>query len=383
MKVLLLGNYRNDRQYSMLAYERMLVEGLKRFDVEVEVIVPGEYFGKLRPGKYGLSKFLGYLDKFILFPIELSLRNFDVDLVHIVDHSNSVYAPRFKDTPLVITCHDVLAIQAARGAIPEVSVRWSGRILQKWIAGCLAAIKHIICVSQTTRDSLIACLDVDTEATTVALNPLYYPYKPSEKDKSQRALLSLSVDVSKPYLLHVGSNNWRKNRQAVLEIFARLKSLPVDEFAQSSDLKLVLVGTDLSRSEMEFLELKGLASQCIVLTDVDNIKLESLYSRAAALLITSLYEGFGLPPLEAMACECLVFASNKAPMTEVLKDAAVFIDPIDIDSAAQSVYEHLFDEQDKQRRIKLGLEICAKHSVESHVEICLSRYQRAVKAAIN
>jgi glycosyltransferase involved in cell wall biosynthesis len=130
----------------------------------------------------------------------------------------------------------------------------------------------------------------------------------------------------------VGGNQWYKNRLGVIKIFARLRKRPAFR-----NLVLVMAGkawTDEMREFVRFHELEW----CVVeLVDVSEKTLQALYSRAEVFLFPSLEEGFGWPIAEAQACGCPVVTSNRAPMTEVGGEAAVYVDPLDEEAAASAV----------------------------------------------
>lgn len=129
------------------------------------------------------------------------------------------------------------------------------------------------------------------------------------------------------FLLAVGSDNPTKNHAALLAAFARL---PVD-----LELRLVMVG---GRHAAVFADRShNDPSGVMRLNELGDAQLKSLYEHAQALVFPSLYEGFGLPPLEAMACGCAVAAARAASLPEVCGDAALYFDPLDVDDVAASL----------------------------------------------
>src|SRR5580700_10846422 len=158
MKVLLLGNYANDEQESMRRFADLLALQLPRLGISTELLRPAPVFGRLRRSAGGAGKWLGYLDKFVLFPRTLQNRVRQCDgeiLVHICDHSNAVYTRVLAGIPHLVTCHDLLAIRSALGEFPGRRVRGSGRLYQRWILRGLNAAKQVACISTATyRDIL-------------------------------------------------------------------------------------------------------------------------------------------------------------------------------------------------------------------------------------
>jgi glycosyltransferase involved in cell wall biosynthesis len=122
------------------------------------------------------------------------------------------------------------------------------------------------------------------------------------------------------YVLHVGSNQIRKNREAVLRVFAKI--------ALGTDLYVVFAGEALSQELLALGNLLGINDRMIQITNPSDLELEALYSSAAAFLFPSRFEGFGWPLIEAQACGCPVVASDIAPFREVLMNSALLF-PID------------------------------------------------------
>ncbi len=133
MKVLLIGNYEYNRQESMQRFVELLRHGLTDAGCDVHRIRPSPVMGRIKPGESGLGKWLGYFDRFVLFPPRLRRLVQWADVVHMCDQANSVYIPWLKGKPNVVTCHDMLAIRSALGEIPQNLTRWSGRVFQRWI----------------------------------------------------------------------------------------------------------------------------------------------------------------------------------------------------------------------------------------------------------
>src|SRR5215469_8163739 len=150
MKILLLGNYSNDAQESMQRFADVLERGLIEAGHEVRLLRPRAFLGRLRPSGQGLGKWMGYVDKFGLFPHFLKSESKWAEVIHICDHSNAVYVKYLASTPHVVTCHDLLAIRSAHGDIPSNRVRWTGRHLQRNILNGLANAQYICCVSDAT-----------------------------------------------------------------------------------------------------------------------------------------------------------------------------------------------------------------------------------------
>jgi len=333
MKVLLIGNYPPDDQKSMLAYSAMLARELPRLGCEVQVLSPPSRANALPiPGR--LRKWAGYLDKFVLFLPALARGARWADVVHVCDHSNAMYMPRLKRHPTVLTCHDVIAIQAARGIVRDWQVGWTGRIFQKLIADGFADADRLVCVSAATQREVLGLGLAEARRTEVVPNGLNGEFGPLPADELRTRLAAHGLAPEDQYLLHVGHEHARKNRMAVLGAFDEL----LRDESSSPVRKLVFVGSALTQEMLAVVAaLAGLAARVQVLRDVSHDDLRALYCGATALLFPSLQEGFGWPVIEAQACGCPVFTSDLAPMNEIGSDAAVYVDPRDSRAIAQAI----------------------------------------------
>lgn len=317
--VLLIGNYPLDNQPSMHRFARMMLDGLTAAGFPAELIQPQPFFGRFQYAGGFISKWLAYVDKFILFRRRLRRKLKTAPaLVHICDHSNAMYAQQIRGIPVVATCHDLLAVRGALGEQTDCPASLTGKLLQRWIISGLEAATVISCVSQATLADarrLVTRREGMPRLEMISLG-LNYPYRelPPHEARARLAEHSLLV-TDTPFVLHVGSNLGRKNREAVLRIFALCK----DQWNGS----LVFAGEPLSDA------LRSLARQLRILNrvvEIPNAKselLEALYNCATALLFPSTFEGFGWPIAEAHACGCPVICTDREPMTEVAGNAAL------------------------------------------------------------
>jgi glycosyltransferase involved in cell wall biosynthesis len=336
MKVLLLGNYLNDEQESMQRFAAFMAQGLTQAGHEVCLLRPPSFIGQLRPSGQGVGKWLGYADKFGWFPFMLRSAIKKADVVHVCDHSNAFYTGHLRIVPHVVTCHDLLAIRSALGEIPQNPTGWTGRQLQRLILKGLTEAQHVACISDATRKDLSRITGMCEDRVSRVYNSLNYPYSRMDTDEAASRLRRLSVDPSQSFLLHVGGNQWYKNRMGVLRIFALLQKLTAPRA-----LNLIMVGKPWTGEMQRFVAENGLANMTSELTAVTNEDLRALYSTATLLLFPSLEEGFGWPIIEAQACGCPVATSRRSPMDEVAGDAAIYLDPENPSSAAAALKDAL------------------------------------------
>jgi len=372
MKLLLVSNYVNDRQESMLRFAAALAEGFRVAGVEVNLIRPEPFFGRLKSSAAGLGKWLGYIDKFLLFPSRLRRLAATADLVHICDHSNATYVGQVHLRPHLVTCNDMLAVRSALDEFPQNRPGWTGRILQRWILGSLRKARRLTCISEATRRDVLRLTGHSPKIVTTTYMGQNYPYAPVNEvvEAAARRRRGEEFDQEvfqrfgvpeEPYILHVGGGQWYKNRQGVAAIYNALRVR-----LGSRTPHLLFVGPPVSGFDAR--------------SDVDNSQLAALYSGAELLLFPSLEEGFGWPIIEAQACGCRVLTTGKDPMKEVGGEAAFYLsDPSDTEAGADAVEKLLVqDEAAYGATVRAGRENAARFSTERMIREYLAIYREVL-----
>jgi glycosyltransferase involved in cell wall biosynthesis len=371
MKVLLISNYLPLKQKSMLRYAEMLRSELLNAGWNVTMVHPPAILGRARiaaPGK-PWTKWLQYIDMFLFAPFYLRWKARSVDLIHVCDHSNSMYLPCAGTKPAVITCHDLLAVRAARGDFPGVQVGATGRIYQTWILSNLVRARNIICDSGKTENDLRTLVPGLSGETRVIHIPLVLGRGATDKKKTDQSPPGLALGT---YLLHVGGS-WYKNRLGVLKIFAALRNRPRFE-----KVRLVMVGPSWESDLTKFSSSQGLDEHVLRLHDLSDEELQDLYTGALALLFPSWEEGFGWPILEAQACGCPVITSNRQPMAEIAGDAAILVDPGSPDDAAAEILRRLEEFPDlRERGFRNVSRFALNDAIRSHMDL----YDAMMKSA--
>lgn len=325
LRILLVGNYRLDGQMSMLRYYDLLLEHLPllpQTHLTVEGIEPPAFFGKISLGP--LTKWLRYLDKYLLFPRQLRrrLRHLSDEcarlgtraIVHTTDHSNAVYLSAARGLPhlrTLSTCHDLLAVRGALGEDTDCPASAFGTFLQHRILAALGQAHHVICVSRATQCDLQR-LAPATSSAVIPL-PLNQPYRVLPREETtQRLAASDSRLIDTPFLLHVGSSLSRKNREGILRIFA--------SFQPAFHGYLVFAGEPLHPAQRALARDLGVADHIVEIVTPPGALLEALYNRAYAFVFPSKTEGFGWPIIEAQACGCPVLVARTTSLPEVTGD---------------------------------------------------------------
>jgi glycosyltransferase involved in cell wall biosynthesis len=377
-KVLLLGNYAHDRQESMRHFAQMLYSGLMARGVEVEMVRPEPAFGRIAAGADGIAKWFGYFDKFVIFPGQLNkkLRTLGArDALHICDHSNSVYTKYAIHQAHLVTCHDLLAVRSAQGEFPENPTSFTGRIYQRMILRGLNRAHRVACVSNATEADVRRLTDLPGERVTVVENGLNHSYGPLGRGEAMQRLQTKMSRVPKHFILHVGGNQWYKNRAGVIRIYAEFLRVRPD------GPDLLLAGKRLPESLLAEIDLAKIRERVYTLHDCDNEDLRAAYSAAEALLFPSLAEGFGWPIIEAQACGCPVITSNFAPMNDIGGEAAAYFNPRDEASAARALAELLWEGGlEKAVRKSKGFANAARFSADRMIDRYLEEYATVANA---
>jgi len=327
----------------MSRYAEMLQSEMLQRGHQIELITPGAFFGRIRLGGTA-GKWLGYIDKYLLFPWGLWRAARRFDLVHICDHSNSMYLPYAAGKPKSITCHDLLAVLAAEGRYPQQRISATGKLQQRWIRRHLRKASRVVCVSHFTAEQFRELDARADQVRTVIPNPLNYAYVPAAPEAVSALRAELGLDASETYLLHVGGDIWYKNRAGAVRIYRLLVEQMKSRGLQPP--RLILAGMPCSDAIRQYMAEHALGGLVMERVQPSNEELQTLYTGAQALLFPSLYEGFGWPLLEAQSCGCPVITSNRPPMSEVAGAGALLIDPENEAEAAQTIaaqLDHLGD----------------------------------------
>lgn len=334
---------------SIRAFANCLLAGLLSQGVDASLFTPAVVFSRRVPGPF--KKWAGYLDKFWNGNRELRIlrRREGANVVyHVLDQAGAIHLSTLANVPHLLTCNDLLAIRSARGEIREHRTGISGRILQKRILAGVRKAAYVACISENTRADLHRLAGISPARTRLIYMGLNFPYSPMPHEQSEPRLAKFGIRSLQPFLLHVGGNQWYKNRAHVVKAFAQL--------AQTNpQLTLVLAGKAPDPALTQVIDQTGLAARMVVAADCNNLELQALYSSALALLFPSSYEGFGWPIIEAQACGCPVITANRPPMTEAGGEAARYVDPESPEQCASVIQLLINDRTERAKMVEAGL----------------------------
>src|SRR3954447_10690041 len=284
-------------------------------------------------------------------------------VVHLPDHHLARYAAA-AGVSAVVTVHDLFrhVDLDADEVLVQPPSRRDRAVLRQDRRGIEAAIR-LIAVSDWTRHQLINHFDVSPDQVRVvpqAVSPVFRPAHPHREEF--------------PYVLYVGSEQPRKNLSTLFTALAGVKRLPGHR-----RLRLIKVGAPggchaFRQATLDAATRAGLRDHIIFVEGLSDEQLRSYYSGARLLVMPSLAEGFGLPPLEAMACGCPVVASTGGSLPEVVGNAAITVAPRDSHGMADAITSLLEDQTLRRTLVARGLTRAATFSWDSAAHQTLTVY---------
>jgi glycosyltransferase involved in cell wall biosynthesis len=281
----------------------------------------------------------------------------DADVCHVLDHGYGHLAYRLRPERTVVTFHDAVVTRVA-------GVGWQTRLSLRYSLGAIRRVARVIADSASAREDFLA----HTRYPAHRVSVVYPGIDPIFKLPTDRAADRGVLGFDRPTVLHVGHALPYMNLLRVIGAFGRLVR------AHRVDARLVKVG-EFSPSQRALVERLDLTDRVVALGRVPLRELPRIYGAADVLLYAPLYAGFGLPPLEAMACGTPVVCSNRGSLPEVTAGTAVLADPENEDALADAVATVLVDESGRDTRRAQGLARAARFSWDATVDGVLAVYR--------
>jgi glycosyltransferase involved in cell wall biosynthesis len=321
-------------------------------------LVPLRHEGSRRAGTVG-RVMRGLRREVAYFTVQLPRRARRLRLDAL--HCPAPLAPVRSPVPTIVTVHDILGLDH-----PEWFTRALAVHSRLVLTPVLRRAECVLVPSVHTRDRLVARLGVEPERMRVV--PLGVDPQFSPGDPPPGLLHRLRLEG--PYLLTVGTLQPRKNVESALRAFERL-------VAEGADQRLALVGGRGWRDDAlaELIRRSPAAERIVVTGRVSDEELVGLYRAADCFVYPSRYEGFGLPPLEAMACGTAVVSSKRTSLPEVVADAALLVDPDDVDAIEHALSEVLSSAELRAELVKRGRRRAAEFSWRRCAELTAEAYR--------
>jgi glycosyltransferase involved in cell wall biosynthesis len=294
------------------------------------------------------------------------LRTFKADLYHIPLNYVAWWMPQ----PYVLTIHDMSSVlypvrRDFRHTIHEEHYRRGAR-----------RATRIITVSNSTRDAIESLLQIPADKVRTIYSAPDPAFISTDHDRDQDRQMLDRYSIRYPFVLYAGTTRPQKNIPRLIEAFAVLRS-ELEHHPQYHDLRLVIIGDELSKHPaVRRAVLSTRIEPAVRFLGFVPIETLKVFYRAAMLFaFPSLYEGFGLAPLEAMACGTPVVASDVPPLVEAVGDAAELVSPDNVFDIARGLREVLLDEDRRKQLSAAGREQARKFSWDHTAREVLEVYR--------
>jgi len=258
-----------------------------------------------------------------------------------------VLPPTRRTVRTILTVHDLSFLHCPEAFVPALR-----HYLERIVPRSISRADLVLADSAHARSDIISRLGVSPDKVQVLYSGVHPRFQP-ELEQVERERLQTRYGVGdRPYVLSVGTLQPRKNYVRLIQAFAQLANLQACRLA---DLQLVIAGGRGWLYQDIFAEAERHGDRVRIPGFVDEADLPALYRNAALFAFPSLYEGFGLPVLEAMACGVPVVCSNRSSLPEVAGDAALLVDPLDTDGLAEAMARALEDVGLRRQMVTRGL----------------------------
>lgn len=275
-----------------------------------------------------------------MLPLPVEVFTGSISLYHATDF---VLPPARPQTVRLLTVHDLSFVRVPETASPRLKA-----YLDVVVPRSLKQADHILADSQATKDDIVELYGVDPTRITPLLSGVNSRFQPQQQDQIETVRHKYGLG-GKPFILSVGTVQPRKN-------YARLVYALKALLDRQLDVSLVISGGKGWLEDSLYTAIRDTHMQDDVhlIGFADEDDLPALYSAANCFAFPSLYEGFGLPVLEAMACETPVITSNVSSLPEVAGDAAILVDPHDVEDITEALYRLLTDNALRDQLVQRG-----------------------------
>lgn len=370
IKVNLFVNYAGDDQYSMLSYAAQLKKNLKSHfadSCQAVVFTPNETgFGKIIRRNFIGRKIDSYCNRFVKYPI--IAKKISSGINHITDHNNSYLIKYLNPLRTVITCHDLIYFRNLSNWKNNKLPLFQHAIRKYSISG-LKKTARIIADSENTKKDIIELFTVLHDKIVVIYPGIRLCFnKIKDVDILNKGKKKLNFNWDKT-ILHVGENLHYKNIDAILY------ALKILHEGGDKGIHFIKVGKDFTSRQKDLILKLKIKSYVHYMGNFSDDDLNLVYNLSNVLVFPSLYEGFGWPPLEAMACGTPVVCSNKGSLNEVVRDAAILIKPHDHKGIAKAILALISNPEICQNKIEQGFENIKRFDWKRTAEMVFQVYQ--------
>jgi glycosyltransferase involved in cell wall biosynthesis len=297
------------------------------------------------------------------FPLPVDLLTGEVDLFHSPDF----LLPPLRHGRAILTVHDLSFRRR-----PECADAALAAYLNRAVPPSIQRADLVLADSLSTKADLVELLGVPAAKIEVLYPGVGEDYQPV-RNEATLAAVQQKYNLPDNFVLFVGTIEPRKNLVTLLQAWPKLQIADC-----RLQIALVIAGGKgwLYEETFATVERLGLSGEIVFLDYVPEADLPALYSLARLFVFPSLYEGFGLPPLEAMACGTPVVCAHTSSLPEVAGDAALLVDPLDTDGLAAAMQQALSDEGLRARLVERGLRQAARFTWRAAAQQLLAIYER-------
>jgi glycosyltransferase involved in cell wall biosynthesis len=364
-------------EFGLATYIRNVVRTLARLDSTNEYFLLGqatrfEQIGPL-PENFHLLPLQNPEGAFATYvEMQRVVNKHDLDLIHV---PNTFWRPLLTRAPYVITVHDLLdymyRARTNNGFRRALHAYMTRRVMQR--------AARIFAVSRFTKRDVSRYFSVDPDRIEVVYNALDESFQRGHSTLEEQAMVRGRYQIESPFLLYTGRISPHKNVARIIEAFSALKaSLAKDQLYP--DLKLIIIGDEVSKNPdiRRAVVRSGMQHDVRFLGYVPIDILRIFFDMAKVFVFPSLYEGFGLPPLEAMAHGTPVVASNTTALPEVVGNAALLVNPENVFEISRALHRMLTDQPLRERLKAAGIQQAKRFSWETSVRRMLQVYEQVV-----
>ncbi len=356
MKKIILNGLQLEKQNSGVQYYTeylfKALSQIKSSDFEIDILDSNTV--KIK-GESSLKRVM-----YEVFLLKSYVKKKHIDLYH----SPHYIVPNIFKIPTVVTIHDLITLD-----FPELCKNQSVFYFRLFFKRTIHNSRAIITVSNTVKKDILRHFDVDEHKIKVI-----YPGIDSIFKKTIDFDVTKKYSLPEKYILFVGNIEGKKNLTRLLLAYKELIN------QKKIDHKLVLVGKDgwKNKSVYKTITKQNLKEHILFTGYVPKKDLPAIYSMADLFVFPSIYEGFGIPPLEAMACGTPVIVSNQGASPEVCRDACLQVNPYDIHGMAKGIEILLNNKELRKNKINLGLERVKQFNWQTTAKETLKVYEEAI-----
>ena len=367
MRVRMFHTIAGEGRTSSEVYAGELAEGLRRIGngrVEVSHWTTSGRLRRAAGSVQALARVAGYIDRYVIG--QWQARGHDADVNHIIEHGYAHLAFSLDSRRTVVTFHDAMVCKLQARELPVEAYPCLTMLGNRLNLTAIREVSAVITVSESSRRDFLRFTDFKPSRVHVIPEGVSERFRPPDSQDSDRWKWE---DGRRPRILHVGHCGVYKNIEGIL------RSIPLLARRLGTRVVFVKVGGPFTRSQLALIAGLRLEEDVRHLGMVPAEELPGVYADADLVLMPSLYEGFGLPVLEAMACGTPVIASNQGSLPEVVGDAGPLVEPTDVEGIAAAAERLLTDAELHAEMRKKGLERARTFSWERTARETLDVYR--------